>query len=98
MFEWDEQKRRRTLAERGIDFVDVLAVFNAPQRVEFEDTRKDYGERRFVILCPLEGGLFHVTYTLRGEVRRIISARKANQRERRIYVRHRDTHASGPDH
>lgn len=52
MFEWDERKRRRNLAERGIDFLDVLAVFAAPERIEFEDSRKDYGQRRFVVLCP----------------------------------------------
>ena len=40
--------------------------------------RTDYGERRFVILYPLAGRLIHVTYTMRGRNRRIISARKAN--------------------
>ena len=56
MFEGDEKKRLRILAERGIDFVDMLSVFDDPVRVEFEDTRKDYGERRFVILCPCVDG------------------------------------------
>jgi uncharacterized DUF497 family protein len=98
VFEWDERKRRRNLAERGIDFFDVLAVFDASQRVEFEDIREDYGERRYVILCPLDGRLFHVTYTVRGSNRRIISARKANRREQRIYDRHRDAHAGGAHH
>jgi uncharacterized DUF497 family protein len=95
VFEWDERKRRRNLADRGVDFFDVLSVFEAPQRLEFEDIRKDYGERRHVILCPVEGRLFHVTYTMRGSNRRIISARKANRREQRIYERHRDAHAGG---
>ena len=98
MFDWDERKRRRNLAEHGIDFLEVLSVFDASHRVEFEDTRKDYGERRHVILCPLEGRLFHVTYTVRGSNRRIISARKANRREQRIYARHRDAHAGGSHH
>ena len=84
MFEWDEQKRRRNLTEHSVDFIDMLAAFDAPQRIEFEDGRKDYGERRFVILCPLEGRLFHVTYTMRGTNRRIVSA-KANKREQRNY-------------
>jgi uncharacterized DUF497 family protein len=53
VFEWDERKRRWTLAERGIDFLDVLSVFEAPQRIEFEDLRKDYGERRLVISVRL---------------------------------------------
>ena len=96
MFEWHEPKRRRNIAERGIDFLDVLSVFDDPERVEFADTRKDYGEERLVILCPVRGRLFHVTYTLRGANRRIISARKANKREQRVYERHRRDDAGDP--
>lgn len=98
MFEWDERKRLRNLAVRRVDFRDMMPLFDSPERVEFEDMRKDYGERRIVLLGPLEGRLFHVTYTMRGENRRIISARKANIREQRIYERHRDAHQSGPYH
>ena len=58
----------------------------ANARVEFEDRRQDYGERRRVLLCPVAGRLIHVTYTLRGERRRIISARAASRLERRIYA------------
>jgi uncharacterized DUF497 family protein len=89
MFEWDERKRAWMLAQRGIDFVDVLGVLDDPRRLEVEDLRKDYGEHRFVILCPVEGRLLHVTWTPRGANRRIISARKANERERRVYERYR---------
>ena len=85
MFEWDEAKRRRTLTARNVDFVDMLEVFDSPERLEFPDTRRDYGEKRYNVLCPLQGKVFHVTYTLRGEARRIISARKASQREVRKY-------------
>jgi uncharacterized DUF497 family protein len=95
VFEWDERKRRQILTERGIDFLDLVAIFAAADRIEFEDARKDYGEGRFVILCPLEGRLLHVTYTMRGRNRRIISARKANKREQRVYERHRDAHEGG---
>jgi uncharacterized DUF497 family protein len=98
VFEWDERKRRRNLAERGIDFFDVLVVFDAAERVEFEDVRTNYGETRFVVLCPVDGRLFHVTYTVRRKNRRIISARKANRREQRIYERHRASHQGCPDH
>lgn len=97
VFEWDERKRRRNLADREIDFVDVVTVFDAAERIAFEDVRKDYGERRFVILCPIRGRLFHVTYTIRSSNRRIISARKANRREQRIYGRHRTGYQGGAD-
>jgi hypothetical protein len=51
-----------------------------------QDTRKDYGEARFNMLALGEGRVFHVTYTMRGDVTWIISARKANKREQRRYA------------
>lgn len=97
MFEWDEAKRLRNLSERGVDFIDVLEVFDSLERLEFPDTRRDYGEDRFNVLCPVRGRLFHITYTVRGGARRIISARKANKREVRTYERERADRKSGQD-
>lgn len=71
--------------ERGIDFADVLVAFVDPDRRVVEDTRKDYGETRYNMLAKVEGRVFHLTYTERGEVTWIISARKANKREQRRY-------------
>ena len=92
MFEWDEAKRLVNIERHDVDFVDVLAVFGDPARVEVEDSRRPYGERRLVILCPIRGRLYHVTYTVRGLARRIISARKANDREQQSYERYRESH------
>ena len=47
------------------------------------DDRHDYGEGRHVLFGRLAGRLFVVVFTDRGDRRRIISARKANARERR---------------
>jgi uncharacterized DUF497 family protein len=83
-FEWDERKRRATLAERGIDLLDVQRMFQG--RVEErEDTRRDYGERRFVAVGELDGDIISVVYTWRGSRRRLISARRATRRERKEY-------------
>jgi uncharacterized protein len=49
------------------------------------DTRKDYGEARYNMLTMVNGRIFHVTFTERGEITWIISARKANKREQRRY-------------
>lgn len=54
-FRWDERKRQWTFAQRGIDLVDVLGLFDDPARVEVDDVRRDCGGRRFVILCPIRG-------------------------------------------
>ncbi|MGA2792479.1 MAG: BrnT family toxin [Roseiarcus sp.] len=84
-FEWSPAKRDGTLAERGVDFSAVLVGFSDPNRRITRDTRRDYGEQRFNMLARCDGRLYHVTFTMRGATTRIISARKANQRERRRY-------------
>jgi uncharacterized protein len=63
----------------------VIPAFYSTEAFIMQDNRKDYGEERFIILCPLDGRMLHVTYTARGTAARIISARRANKRERRYY-------------
>ena len=89
MFEWNEQKRQANIVRHGIDFIDVLPLFSNPDALLFEDTRKDYGETRYIMLCPADELLFQVAYTWRGSNIRIISARRGNQRERRLYEQRR---------
>jgi uncharacterized DUF497 family protein len=77
---FDPAKRRKTFAERGLDFVDALSVFGGTT-VEFEDLRRDYGERRFICYGVLAGRVVVIGYTPRGAVRHVFSMRKANRRE-----------------
>ena len=93
--EWDDAKRQWTLRHRKIDFIDLMDVFDDPAGVVRPDVRRNYGEERWVMLCPLNGRLYHITFTMRGPVYRIISARKANRREQRSYERER---ADRPSH
>lgn len=86
-FEWDETKRQTNLHRHKVDFIRVLTAFSDPNRKVAVDDRKDYGELRLNMLAQVAGRVFHVTYTPRGEVIRIISARKANERERKRYER-----------
>lgn len=78
--EFDSVKRDQTLAERGLDFARAVEVF-AGRNLTRADTRADYAEPRFVTAGWLEARLVVVLWTPRGEVRRIISMRKANERE-----------------
>ncbi len=78
---FDPLKRARTLADRGLDFADTLAVFDGVT-VEFEDLRRNYGEPRIICYGMLGGRLVVVGYTPRGNARHIFSMRKANQREK----------------
>lgn len=79
---YDPVKRRKTLADRGLDFADAELVF-AGVTLEVEDARKDYGETRIVCYGLLEGRMVVVGYTPRGNGRHVFSMRKANEREKR---------------
>jgi uncharacterized DUF497 family protein len=63
--EWDENKREATLAERGLDFADCAEVFAGPRLIK-DDTRKNYGERRQIMLGLLQGRIVAVVFTQRG--------------------------------
>jgi uncharacterized protein len=59
-------------------------VFASPC-VTFVDNRFEYGEERFVTLGLLAGRLVAIAHAQRGDATRIISMRKANRREQKIY-------------
>jgi len=77
---FDQTKRMKALAERGLDFADAALVF-AGVTLEIEDIRKDYGEIRVICYGRLEGRMVVVGYTPRGADRHVFSMRKANERE-----------------
>lgn len=80
-FEWDEAKSETCFEERGFDFAYATQAFLDPNRVIHVDTRHNYGEHRYQLTGKIEQRLFVVVYTPRPDAMRIISARKANQRE-----------------
>ena len=84
-FEWDDAKNDRCVRDRGFGFADILPAFLDPNRRVERDVRRDYGEERFRLYGRVAGRLFVIAYTRRGTVTRIISARKANARERDRY-------------
>jgi uncharacterized DUF497 family protein len=83
-FEWDEVKRRANYAKHGLDFRDAQRVFQGIT-LSAEDNRQDYGETRFISLGLLGDLVVVVVFTERDEKIRLISMRKANQRERKAY-------------
>ena len=91
-FEFDSVKDAANRSKHRLSLAAALAVFDGPF-VEDVDERSDYGETRFVAIGPIPavgGRLFVVVYTWRNAQRRVISFRKANDRESRKY---RDSHA-----
>lgn len=88
--EWDEAKRTMTLRERGLDFAD-LTRFDWNEAIYSLDERQDYGEPRAIAFGFLDDRFVCVVYTNRGSNLRIISLRKANDRERKVYDRVKKT-------
>lgn len=77
---FDPGKRDRTLAERGLDFLDAARVFAGPT-LTIKDDRFDYGEIRFQTYGALSERIVMVVWTERGDRRHIISMRHCHERE-----------------
>jgi uncharacterized protein len=85
LFEWDEDKSRRTLSARGFGF-DYAARIFLGATLEKEDTRQDYGELRMQAIGQVDEDILFVVYTDRGDTRHIISARLASRKERKQWL------------
>jgi len=84
VFEWDDAKSEANFRERGFDFAYASLIFDGPT-AQIDDRRADYGERRIQAIGEVDGTVLFVVYTWRGTTRRIVSARRANRRERHAY-------------
>ena len=84
--EFDAAKRVATLEARGLDMARAEEVL-AGATLTVEDDRQDYGEDRFITIGFLDGTMVVLVWTRRAGAYRIISIRKANERERTHYGR-----------
>ena len=85
LFEWDESKRRANLAKHLIDFEDAIQVFDGPV---IKKAQRRNGEMRILAIGLIHEVEIVVVYVMRGECRRIISARRAHRDERQTYAKH----------
>ena len=83
---WDEAKRRATLDSRKLDFAQAADVFEGLHFTR-EDLRRDYSEPRFITAGYLGTRLMVLVWTPRGAVRHVISMRKANDREQKVFAK-----------
>jgi uncharacterized DUF497 family protein len=84
--EFDPQKRLQTLIARGLDFARAEEVF-ADAAATLEDARWHYGEHRYITYGFLDDRLTVLVWTKRDKKMRVISMRKANEREKKKYQR-----------
>ena len=74
-------KRAATLKARDLDMARAVEILSGPT-LTVEDDRRDYGEKRCITVEFLDGTMVVLIWTSRGNAYRIISLRKANERER----------------
>lgn len=86
-FEWDEQKRESNIKKHGIDFADVTDLFYDEETIVIQDPQH-YDEERFIALgMNSRNQIAVVVHVYRDiDVIRIISARKADTKERKQYI------------
>jgi len=83
--DWNPAKAASNLVKHGIDFADAIEVLNSPGDLERADPGAR-GEPRFQAIGAAKGRVLFVSYTMRGEVCRVISVRRASRRERAAYT------------
>lgn len=87
LFEWDSEKEKLNIAKHGIDFKTASRVFFDENRIEmYDEAHSDY-EDRYITIGMIDNIAYivMVVYTEREKAIRLISARKATSRERRMY-------------
>ena len=85
-FEWDLGKADTNLGKHGVTFDEASTVFGDVLSVSGRDLEHSAGENRYVIFgLSSHGHVLVVSHTDRGDVIRIISARTATRKEKRIY-------------
>ena len=84
-FQWDPAKAASNLQKHGVSFDYAARVFLDQRRQDGMDRRHTYGEERRITIGSIEGRVYVVAYTRRRAAIRLISARKANDRETQKY-------------
>ena len=85
-FEWDENKAEENAEKHGVGFEEAKTVFNDPSSSTIYDPDHSENEDRYIdVGLSSKGRTLVVFYTERGENIRLISSRKATEREQRDY-------------
>jgi uncharacterized DUF497 family protein len=83
ILEWDEAKNAANEAKHGIDFVRAGLLFDGRPTVSLASPRGD--EERHLTIGEINNRLYAVVWTRRGDVIRLISARRARREEKKRY-------------
>lgn len=87
-YEWDINKEIRNIKIHGVDFSKAIEALEDEFGVDdFDDSHSDFSEYRYSQIRLSREGVLFVIYAIRDENRiyRIISARKAEKSEEKLY-------------
>ena len=85
-FEWDRRKAESNLRKHGVSFEEASTAFGDPLSILLRDPDHSTGEERYVLLgTSNRRKLLVVAFAERPPRTRLISARRATRRERRLY-------------
>lgn len=85
-FEWDPEKAESNLRKHGVSFEEAMSAFADLLSFTILDPDHSRGEQRYLLLgLSYQGRLLVVSHTERRETIRIINARRAGRREKRMY-------------
>ena len=90
--EFDPRKDAVNVSKHGIS-LGRAQDFDWSSAVIRADSRRTYGEPRFVATGPIDGRLHVLVYTPRGLAVRVIGLRKANARETKVHGQAKETAA-----
>jgi uncharacterized DUF497 family protein len=86
-FEWDADKFRANVRKHGVTFEEARSCFYDPRQIVFYDPdHSDDEDRELLIAHSNQGRVLIVSYTMRTDLIRIISARKATKSEEIRYA------------
>jgi len=86
-FEWDLRKAQLNLKKHGLSFEIALTAFDDPAAIIKDDPKHSRDEIRAALIGQSDNGVIFIVFTIRepNGVFRIISARRANRKERKLY-------------
>jgi uncharacterized DUF497 family protein len=85
-FDWDKNKAERNLSKHEVSIEEAKTVFDDPLYVDFYDLDHSEDEDRYLLVGQSNRGrLLIVSYTERGNLIRLISAREVTKTERETY-------------
>ena len=86
-FEWDEHKRQTNLKKHGVDFADVTGIFYDEETIIIADPEHHTEQRYIALGLDVKNRVVVVVHVYRDvDVIRIISARKADPKERAAFA------------